>query len=206
MTAKVIALLQGKGGSSKTTTAINLMMAIRERNIDCILCDMDEPKPDAIFWADNGEEMNDYVFPLFESNPKPVIDRLKEKHEYIVIDTPPQFEAAALKAALLADIAIIPCSPSSLDMQSLEKAAECAVMANIPYKFLASRIVKNTNITNSLINALKDTGHSFDTIITNSVAISESSSLGKWVGSYKPNTSSHKQYQALVNEVIKIME
>lgn len=205
MSGKVIALLQKKGGSTKTTTAINLLMAMREKGLNAILCDMDKEKPDAIFWADNGDELTDHVLPLFESNPKQKVEELKTRYDYIIIDTPPQFEAAALKAALLADLGIIPSSPSALDMNALEKAAECAVMVDIPYRFLASRVVKNTNITNELISILNSTGESFRTKITNSVNIPESQSAGQWVGSYRPDCKNHQQYIELVDEVLRLL-
>ena len=206
MAGKIIALLQKKGGSTKTTTAINLTMALKEKGFNVILCDMDKEKPDAIFWADNGDELTDLVIPLFESNPKPKVEELKLKYDYIIIDTPPQFEAAALKAALLADIGIIPSSPSALDINALENAAECAVMADIPYRFLASRVVKNTNITNELVNILDSTGESFKTKITNSVNITESQSAGQWVGSYKPGSQSHTQYKQFADEVLALLK
>lgn len=205
MTGKIIALLQKKGGSTKTTTAINLTMALKEKGFSVILCDMDKEKPDAIFWADNGDELTDIVIPLFESNPKPKVEELKNKYDFVVIDTPPQFEAAALKAALLADIGIIPSSPSALDVNALENAAECAVMAGIPYRFLASRIVKNTNITAELVNSLEDTGESFKTKITNSVNVPESQSAGTWVGSYKPGCLNHEQYKEFADEVLNLL-
>lgn len=204
MTGKVIAILQKKGGATKTTTAINIMMALREKGYNAIVADMDKEKPDAIFWADNGDELMDVVIPLFESNPKPKMEELKQKYDFIVIDTPPQFEAAALKAALLANLGIIPSSPSALDINALESAAECAVMAGIPYKFLASRIVKNTNITNELESILGSTGDSFKTKITNSVNITESQSAGRWVGSYKPSCQNHLQYIQLAEEVLSL--
>jgi len=199
----VISVLQQKGGATKTTTSVNLAMALQELGHNIIIYDMDKEKPDAMYWADNGTALSDYVLPLFESNPKTVIEKARESYDYIIIDTPPQFEAAALKAALVSDLAIIPSAPSSLDMRALESAAECAVMADIPYKFLASRAVKNTNITNNLIEILKNTGDAFKTVVTNSVNITESQAQGHWVGSYRQNSPSHKQYVSLASEVVE---
>jgi len=200
----VISLLQLKGGSSKTTTAVNIMMSLKERGLKAVLCDMDKEKPDAIYWSDNGNELKNLVFPLFESNPTSKINEFKKENDFIIIDTPPQFESAAIKSALVCDLAIIPCAPSALDINALQKAAECAVIASKPFRFLASRIIKNTRITKELINILKDTGESFNTRITNSVNIAEAQSTGQWVGSYKPDCQNHIQYKELTSEILEI--
>lgn len=197
----VIALLQKKGGATKTTTAINLLGALLEANKTAVLCDMDKEKPDSIYWAENGEELSKYVIPLFEDNPMKKVEDLKKRYQFIIIDTPPQLEAAALKAALMCDFAIIPCGAALIERKALEEAAACAMMANKPYKFLASRVTKNTNATKELLAQLEETGTYFNTYITNSVVMTECQSKGEWVGSYSPSSNNHLQYQALIKEL-----
>jgi chromosome partitioning protein len=148
---KVIALLQKKGGASKTTTAINLLGALTERGFSSVLCDMDRDKPDASYWADNGEDIADNVIQLIEENPTKKINELRSEYDFIIVDTPPNFESAALKAAMLCDISIIPCSASLIDRKALEDAASCAIMANKPYVFLASRVTKRTRGIDELL-------------------------------------------------------
>jgi len=202
MSGKVIAILQKKGGATKTSTAINLMMALKELGYTAMVCDMDHEKPDAIMWADIGLELTDHIIPLFDGNPKPKVEKLKAQYDVIILDTPPNFEGAALKAAYLSDFCIIPSSPSALDTNALISAAECALLVGKPYKFLASRVLKNTLMTKELLNALKETGESFQTKITNSVNMTGATSKGRWVGSYLPGCENHEQFLSLANEVI----
>lgn len=199
----VISLLQKKGGATKTTTAINLLGALLEENITTILCDMDKEKPDSIYWAENGEELNKSVIPLFDDNPMKKVESLKKQYQFIIIDTPPQLEAAALKAALICDFAIIPCGAALIERKALEEAATCALMANKPYKFLASRVTKNTNATKELLTQLEETGTYFKTYITNSVVMTECQSTGTWVGNYAPDSNNHLQYRSLVKELLQ---
>lgn len=201
---KIISLLQKKGGSAKTTTAINLLGALLENGKETILCDMDKDKPDAIYWADNGEDLTDRVIPLVDNNPKERIEQLKQQYDYVLIDTPPNFEAAALKAALLCDLAIIPCSASLIDKKGLEDAAACAMMTDRPYRFLASRITKNTRLTKQFLAQLEETGMGFSSFISNNVAMVEAQSAGTWVGAYKPGSQSHIQYRNLIKEILDI--
>jgi len=202
MSGKVIAILQSKGGATKTSTAINIMMALREKGFTAITCDMDKEKPDAIMWADLGTELTEFVIPLFEGNPKPKVEDLVKNYDVVILDTPPNFEGAALKAAYLADYCIIPSSPSALDTNALISAAECALLVGKPYRFLASRIVKNTMMTKDLLKNLTETGESFNTKITNSVNMTGAVSKGSWVGSYMPGCDNHEQFRSLANEII----
>ena len=181
------------------------MMALNEMGYSSVACDMDKEKPDAIMWADMGSELTELVMPLFDGNPKPKVEMLKKQYDVIVLDTPPNFEGAALKAAYLADFCIIPSSPSALDTNALISAAECALLVGKPYRFLASRIVKNTMMTKDLLSNLKETGESFDTKITNSVNMTGSISKGTWVGSYMPGCDNHQQFLSLAKEVASLV-
>ncbi len=199
----VITVLQQKGGGTKTTTSVNLTMALNALGYNAILCDMDKDKPDAVRWSELGDGgLSEYVIPLFKDNPRGVVDELKEQYDFIILDTPPNLDGAALKAALLSDLIIIPCSPSTLDQLALLQAAECAMFAQKPFKLLASKVKKNTISSKQLLADLKEAGDCFETMITNSVCVEGAPGAGEWVGSYKPDSESHKQYLELAREVV----
>lgn len=200
-----ISITQTKGGATKTTTSINFLGALIEKGFKTVLCDMDKDKPDSLFWVDLGNTLNQHVIPLYDENPKPVLDKLKSKYDYIIIDTPPNMQAASLKATILSDFVIIPCSVSELDKNALNQAASSAMMANKPFSFLASRVTKNTLSTKGLLEQLKDTGNYFQTSITNSVDMIECQKFGQWVGDYKPGCQNHLQYKNLIEELVKKM-
>lgn len=199
----IISITQTKGGATKTTTSINLLGALIENGFKTILCDMDKDKPDSLFWADLGNTLNHNVIALNDENPKPKLDELRKQYDFIIIDTPPNMQAASLKATILSDFIIIPCSVSELDKNALNQAASSAMMANKSYSFLASRVTKNTISTKDLLSQLADTGSYFNTSITNSVDMIECQKYGQWVGDYKPNCTNHLQYRALVKELIE---
>lgn len=198
----IISITQTKGGATKTTTSINLLGALIEKGHKAILCDMDKDKPDSLFWADLGTTLNNLVVPLYDENPKPCLNKLKDDYDFIIIDTPPNMQAASLKATILSDFIIIPCSVSELDKNALNQAASSAMMANKPYSFLASRVTKNTLSTKDLLSQLTETGKYFNTSITNSVDMIECQKTGQWVGNYKPECQNHIQYKNLVTELL----
>lgn len=205
MSCKVIAIIQAKGGASKTTTSINLLGGLMAAGYKVTLCDMDKDKPDAVYWAERGEDLKPHVVLVAEDNPKERLEKLKKNNDFIIIDVPPNFQAAALKAALLSDLVIIPCSPSEIELQSLANSATCADMANKPYRFLATRVVKNTKIAKILLDQIASTGNGFKTYITYSTAMIESQSGGTWVGGYLKSSISRLQIMDLVDEVIETL-
>lgn len=198
----IISITQTKGGATKTTTSINLLGALIEAGYTAILCDMDKDKPDSLFWSDLGNTLNNSVIPLYDENPKPSLNKLKKNYDFILIDTPPNMQAASLKATILSDFVIIPCSVSELDKNALNQAASSAMMANKPYSFLASRVTKNTLSTRDLLSELTETGNYFNSSITNSVDMIECQKFGQWVGDYKNGCKNHLQYKSLVIELL----
>ncbi len=200
--AYIVSVIQTKGGATKTTTSINLLGALLECGYKVVLCDMDKDKPDAIYWSDLGNSLREYVIPLYEDNPKDILNKLCLKYEFIIIDTPPNMQAASLKATILSDFIIIPCSVSELDKNSLNQAASAAIMANKPYSFLASRTTRNTRSTKELLKQLAETKLYFETDISNSVDMIECQKKGQWIGEYKPLSNNHRQYSSLVKELL----
>jgi len=139
---------------------------------------------------------------LYDENPKPSLNKLRKNYDFILIDTPPNMQAASLKATILSDFIIIPCSVSELDKNALNQAASSAMMANKPYSFLASRVTKNTLSTRELLSELTETGNYFNASITNSVDMIECQKFGQWVGDYKNGCKNHLQYKNLVLELL----
>lgn len=199
----VIAISQSKGGSSKTTTAINLCGALIERGYKAVVADMDKDKPDAINWARQGEHIN-YVMELFEEKPMEKMDSLRKKYDFIILDTPPNYMPAAFKAIMLSDFIILPCSPSFLDQSNLTDAISIPRMAQKPFKILACRVNRRQKLSEKLISELVKTGQAFETCITAKSVVLESPFQGKWVGDYKARSVSHKEFLDLADEMLKI--
>ena len=204
--AKTIALLQQKGGSGKTTTSLNIAGSLQELGYKVAICDMDKDKPDAWSWAVKNEQMKDIVHQVDEKSSRDYINGLKSQYDYLVIDTPPNFQTAALKAALLADLVVIPTAPSGMDLSGLLEAKDLALTAGRPYKLLANRVVKNTTMSRSLLDVLSKDGQAFDIYITQSVKFVEAESEGLYIGCYAPESNLHQQVRKLGKEIVKFFE
>lgn len=197
----VIAISQSKGGSCKTTTAINLCGALRELGFKAIVADMDKDKPDGINWARQGKTIQ-FVMELFEEKPMDILNGLKKEYDFIILDTPPNYMPAAFKAIMLSDFIILPCSPSFLDQNNLTDAISIPRMAQKPFKILGCKLQKRQNLSEKLVSELRASGLSFHTVITARTAILECPFHGKWVGEYQPGCDNHKEFLELAKEVI----
>lgn len=200
--AKTIALLQQKGGSGKTTTSVNLAGGLRECGYKVLITDMDKDKPDAWSWAAKSESMKDLAIQIDEKQAREELSKLKLVHDFIIIDTPPNFQTAALKAALLADLVIIPTAPSGMDLSGLLEAKELAQTADRPYRLLANRVIKNTVMGRSLLQVLEEDGHGFETCIPQSTKFVEAESQGLYIGEYEPNGNAHHAVKQVCKEVL----
>jgi chromosome partitioning protein len=206
MSAKAIALLQQKGGSGKTTTSVNLAGGLKELGYKVVVADMDKDKPDAWSWSIKSDTMADIAQQVDEKNAREQIATLREQYDFIIIDTPPNFQTAALKAALLADMVLIPAAPSGMDLSGLMEAKDLALTAGRPYKLLANRVSPNTNMSRSLMKVLEEDGNMFDVAIPQSVKFVEAETQGMYIGDYAPQSRPHIAVKRLAKEMVAFFQ
>ncbi|KTD46031.1 Sporulation initiation inhibitor protein Soj [Legionella rubrilucens] len=197
----VIAVSQAKGGSSKTTTSVNLAGALIEQGYKVIVADMDKDKPDAIRWAQQGTAIK-FIEPLFDDKPMDKIEHLRKQYDFVLLDTPPNYMPAAFKAIMLSDFVILPCSPSFLDQNNLTDAIAVPRMSQKPFKILGVKIKKRQRLSDQLIDELNKSGLAFKTMISSKTAVLEAAFEGKWVGDFDKNSDSHKEFRKLAEELL----
>lgn len=114
----VIVVTQRKGGVGKTTLAISVAAEINRQTRDVGLVDADS-QASACHWA----ALGNLTFPVYEieAETRPVSDwvRLVRRlpHKILVIDCAPNDRALGVVLSV-ADLAIIPCTPSGLDVEA----------------------------------------------------------------------------------------
>jgi len=120
-----IVVAQRKGGVGKTTIAVNLAAELRDRGRDVVLIDAD-PLRSASQWAEPGGldfPVQQLTFAVNQPVAKWVTAVKRVVSDYVVIDTPPSDEALASSIAL-ADVAVIPCLPSGLDLEATSRTLD----------------------------------------------------------------------------------
>ena len=128
---KKLALIAQKGGVGKTTVAVNLAVGFDLAGIRTALFDLD-PQESAVVWADRRKAETPHVEFLTERRlPEALIAAEGQGFELAIIDTPPSAGTQAYTAAQAADLVLIPCRPSLIDLDAIRRTAQLVKSAGI---------------------------------------------------------------------------
>lgn len=166
MPAKIIAIVNQKGGSGKTTVTMQMggTLALRGKNV--LVIDGDSQNS-AVEWASMAPEGTPFpakVFNLAAAGRKihQEIKKYYDDYEYILVDCPPAADSGISKSVLLvADLALIPFIPDGLNMAAAVKIRDTIEDAQVMNSNLRSLLVLNrveskTILTNEVIDLLPD--------------------------------------------------
>ncbi len=209
--SKIIALLQQKGGASKTTNSINLLRAIQKDGHKVLLVDSD-PQGSARDW----NAINDgAIFPVVGLDRKTLatdILSIKDQFDYVIIDGAPQIAELSVAAIKCADAILIPVQPSPFDIWSSEelvqliKARQEITDGKPKAAFLVSRVIRNTNLGKDVNEALESYGLPIFKSFTNQrISYAESIAKGETVLESKDDAAI-KEIQAIKDELYAFMQ
>ena len=127
--ATVITVAQQKGGAGKTTLAANLAAALAAGH-RVALFDID-PQRSLTRWHGLRAERGDAVPKLTFSDVSgwrlsTALDRMRDEHDFVLIDSPPQLDTDARQAVRGADFVLVPVQPSPPDIWAAEGTLKLA--------------------------------------------------------------------------------
>jgi chromosome partitioning protein len=129
---KTVAILSGKGGSGKSTIALHLAVAAERRGYSVAVLDID-PQASAATWADSREGDTPSVTSLQPSRIVKALETAREAGAALaIIDTAPHSADAAMIAAEVADLILVPCRPGILDLRAIGSTARIVKVAAKP--------------------------------------------------------------------------
>ncbi len=209
----IIAVAGRKGGVGKSTIAGNLASEFAAMGRTVVALDAD-PQHSLAAWAAQGRGMLARCVEKVEaSEALPARARRAEKTaDIVLIDTPPGTPATTYQAALAADLVLLPCGPSPLDLLALKDALALALKARAErrskrprIRFVPSKVLMNTNLGRSLSSSLKDIGKKVLPPIGQRVAVAEAVAEGLTVREYAPDSPAHAEFEKLAKAVDKIV-
>ncbi len=127
---RVLSIISTKGGTGKTTLALNLAVSFRAARKSVVVLDLD-PQATATAWSDarqDGDSLS--VLSCQHGRLPAVLQAAREGGaDLVIIDTAPHSEAAALAAAKAADLILMPLRPEIFDLRAISNTVEMIQVA-----------------------------------------------------------------------------
>jgi chromosome partitioning protein len=211
----IIAVVGRKGGVGKSTIAGNLAGEFASMGRSVAVLDAD-PQHSLAIWAKQGDGMLSRCVQKVADGAATLRARARaaEKDaDIVLIDTPPGTPEHAYQAALAADLMLLPCGPSPLDLFALKEALSLSLKARAErrskkprIRFVPSKVLMSTNLGRGLASSLKDMGKKVLPAIGQRVVVAEAVAHGLTVSEYAPNSPAHQEFRALAKAVEKILD
>lgn len=128
MAGKVITIAQQKGGSGKTTLAVNLAVAASRMGMSVALLDTD-PQGSLGRWFLARRARGDAGMELSTASAWGVAyecEKLRRTTDLIIVDTPPKVDADLRPALREADLILVPVAMSHVDLWAVEGVLDLA--------------------------------------------------------------------------------
>ena len=141
-----------------------------------------------------------------------VIEPIKKRYEFIVIDTPPTLGLITLNALVAASHILIPIQSSYLSLEGTDDLLETVIKirknVNPNLQVLGVLITlhdRRTNISRDAVERIKRVFGKkvFKTMISKSVKLEESPAYRESIFTYAPDSVGAMQYKKLAQEVIR---
>lgn len=155
---KKFAIISQKGGAGKTTLTLNLAVQATLQGKSSVVVDLD-PQASSTGWFDSREAQEPLVISAQASRLKTILNAAEEGGADVAfIDTAPHSESASLEAARAADLIIIPCRPTILDLRAIGNTIDLAKLAGTKAVVVLNSVPPRGSLTKEAQEAIEHYG------------------------------------------------
>ena len=208
--ALVLGIASTKGGSGKTTLAINLARAIQLKGYDVQVVDTD-PQRTAVEWGNL--QPDGYQLPVrhVEDAPTAVslhsrLMLLEEEADVSVIDGSPKSDGTTEALVRASHAVLIPIQPTPADIWAARSVVEIINRIGTPAGLVISRQIVGTNLANAIADELRDRDLPvFESRVSQRVAYAETMMDGITVMDRSQASKARQEVEGVAGELINLI-
>ncbi len=153
-----ISILSQKGGAGKTTLTLHWAVVAQATGQSVAVIDTDS-QASAVKWAQRRSEDTPVVLQANERQLADAVEACRaEGLELVFIDTMPRIESPSAEAARLADLVVIPCGPTVLDMEAIGDTIAITQRLQTPTVIVLNQCRHSSGINEQAAGVLRDYG------------------------------------------------
>lgn len=195
-----------KGGSGKTTLAINCAVVAAGKNKKILIVDMDR-QGSAESWYQDRESENPQLIKIEAPDLEKALNLAKTKNfDFVIIDTPGRDEPAQAAAIRVSDFCIVPCRPSPADMKATPPTVETIRRLGKPAFFVLTQTPPRSFRIKEAERGLSVLGTVCPVPIVSRAAYQDAQGAGLGVTEYDPEGKAAEETQKLWSWIKKKME
>lgn len=201
---KKIAILSQKGGAGKTTLGLNLGVAAGLKKMSTAIIDLD-PQASITQWGDSRQAESPIVVSAQAARLPNILKTCEENGaDLVIIDTAPHAERSALEAARSADLVIIPCRPSIVDLRAIGSTVDICRIAGTPAYIVLNQAPSRGSLAEEATQAIASMEVDVSPVIIGQrIAYVHAVTAGQGVQEYEPRGKAAEEMKKLFSFIMK---
>ncbi|WOI56865.1 ParA family partition ATPase [Palleronia sp. LCG004] len=202
--AHVLTIAQQKGGSGKTTLAVNLAVALTRAGHRVAVLDTDpQGSLGRWFMARREAGIEDMDFGTASAwGVGYEISKLAKTSDFVIVDTPPKVDSDLRPALRESDLVLVPVATSQVDLWAVDSVLDLADRVGRPTMIVLNRFKSGTRVSEEIDTALAEMGASrAKSVLGNRVVYVETLGQGRGVQERGKGAWSD-EVEALCNEIL----